>query len=62
MARLFACLLASVLAAPGQPSAAPKHFDVAAIKPNTDNDNRFMLRRPVGGAFRATGVTLRMLI
>ena len=38
-------------------------FDVATIKPNSEKDNRFMMPGgPQGGTYRATGVTLKMLI
>ena len=53
---LFAVAISSLVA------QSKKVFDVASIKPNTANDNRFMLRRPENGSFRATGVTLKMLI
>ncbi|HYL36544.1 MAG TPA: TIGR03435 family protein [Bryobacteraceae bacterium] len=62
MVRPIACLVISVTGALAQPAAAPKRFDVASIKPNSDNDNRFMLRYPTGGTFRATGVTLKTLL
>jgi bla regulator protein blaR1 len=40
-----------------------KEFDVATIKPNAEKDNRFMMPAgPQGGTYRATGVTLKMLI
>ena len=40
-----------------------KEFDVATIKPNAEKDNRFMMPGgPQGGTYRATGVTLKMLI
>lgn len=38
-------------------------FDVATIKPNSEKDNRFIMPGgPQGGTYRATGVTLKMLI
>jgi len=43
--------------------AQSKKFDVASIKPNAEKDNRFMMPGgPQGGTYRATGVTLKMLI
>ena len=43
--------------------AQSKKFDVATIKPNAEKDNRFMMPGgPQGGTYRATGVTLKMLI
>jgi len=45
-----------------QAQAIPTKFDVATIKPNTDNDNRFAYRGLPGGALSATGVPLKMLI
>jgi uncharacterized protein (TIGR03435 family) len=41
---------------------ASREFEIATIKPNSEKDNRFMLRYPQGGTFTATGVTLKMLI
>lgn len=45
-----------------QPQTAPTRFDVATIKPNAANDNRFALRGLPGGALSATGVPLKMLL
>ncbi|HTS48220.1 MAG TPA: TIGR03435 family protein [Bryobacteraceae bacterium] len=42
--------------------AQTKKFDVASIKASPKDDNRFMLGLPRGGTFRATGVTVKMLI
>ena len=41
---------------------AQKTFEVATIKPNAENDHRFMFRILPGGGFSATGANLRMLI
>ena len=44
----------------GQPK---KEFDVASIKPTADKTNQFMMPGgPQGGTYRATGITLKMLI
>lgn len=45
-----------------QAQALPTKFDVATIKPNATNDDRFALRGLPGGGLSATGVTLKMLI
>jgi uncharacterized protein (TIGR03435 family) len=45
-----------------QTQTVPTKFDVATIKPNTDNDNRFAYRGLPGGTLSATGVPLKMLI
>src|SRR5262245_25738019 len=39
-----------------------KRFDVATVKPNADNDNRFSMGPQPGGKFRALGVTFKMLL
>jgi len=39
-----------------------KSFDVATIKPNSQNDQRVMLRIQPGGVFSATGIPVRVLI
>jgi uncharacterized protein (TIGR03435 family) len=43
-------------------ASAQQTFDVASIKPNAANDHRVMIRMMPGGAFSATGVTLKLLI
>jgi uncharacterized protein (TIGR03435 family) len=48
--------------ASAQPQAVPTIFDVATLKPNGDDDNRFALRPLPGGELSATGVPLKMLI
>ena len=58
--RLF--LSAAAISALGQAQSLPKEFDVATIKPNASNDNRFMIRPLPGGGLTITGVPLRMLI
>ena len=45
-----------------QAQTLPTKFDVATIKPNATNDDRFALRGLPGGGLSATGVTLKMLI
>ena len=42
--------------------ALAQSFDVAAIKLNTSNDNRVMTQLHPGGRFKATGMSLRMLM
>jgi uncharacterized protein (TIGR03435 family) len=54
---ILTVLLASLAVA--QPS---KQFDVATIKPYAAGDGNFMIRPLPGGAFRAVGVTLKMLM
>ena len=39
-----------------------KEFDVATVKANAANDNRFMIRPLPGGGLKITGVPLKMLI
>ena len=57
LAILFAVAICCVFA------QAKSEFEVATIKPNTEKDNRFMMPGgPRGGTYRATGVTLKMLI
>ncbi|HYL39521.1 MAG TPA: TIGR03435 family protein [Bryobacteraceae bacterium] len=54
---LLSFTLVCVLAQP------KKGFEVATIKPNAEKDNRFMMPGgPQGGTYKATGVTLKMLI
>jgi uncharacterized protein (TIGR03435 family) len=55
---LLAILLATSLAE----AQSPKQFDVATIKQYGTHDGNFMIRRMPGGAFRAVGVTLKMLM
>jgi uncharacterized protein (TIGR03435 family) len=45
-----------------QTQTLPKEFDVATVKANAANDNRFMIRPLPGGGLTITGVPLRMLI
>jgi bla regulator protein blaR1 len=45
-----------------QVQTLPTKFDVATIKPNATNDDRFALIGLPGGGLSATGVTLKMLI
>jgi len=54
--KLLACSILILGVARGQ------QFDVATIKPNTENDNRMMMRPLPGGGFTASGVTLKQLI
>lgn len=51
-----------VLLLAGTTAYAQKSFDVATIKPNSENDHRIMLRVQPGGRFTATGVTVKLLI
>ena len=55
-------LLLTALACYGQSGAAPAKYDVASIKPNTDNDSRFAFRIEPGGSLSATGITLQRLM
>jgi uncharacterized protein (TIGR03435 family) len=48
--------------ASAQTQAVPTKFDVATIKPNAEDDNRFALRPLPGGGLSAIGVPLKMLI
>jgi bla regulator protein blaR1 len=46
-----------------QSTAKTPRFDVATIKPTSDKTNQFMMPGgPHGGLYRATGVTLKMLM
>src|SRR5260370_6505371 len=56
-------LAAAANGALAQSRTIPKVFDVATIKPNADNDNRFMFREGRGtGSLAAVGVTLKFLV
>jgi uncharacterized protein (TIGR03435 family) len=46
----------------GQDHAAPLTFEVASIKPSSADDHRTAIQFQPGGGFRASGVTLKMLI
>ena len=57
--------LALFFALLGAPLCAEQktQFDVATVKPTSDKTNQFMMPGgPQGGTYRATGVTLKMLI
>jgi bla regulator protein BlaR1 len=65
MSKLIALSLllsAGVISALAKAQSLPKEFDVATIKPNSANDNRFMIRPLLGGGLTITGVPLKMLI
>lgn len=51
---------AAAIGALAQSPTGPKQYDVAAIKPNRDNDNRWRFHG--GPSLTATGVTLKFLI
>ena len=57
-------LSAAVVAVLGraQTQTFPKEFEVATVKANAANDNRFMIRPLPGGGLTITGVPLKMLI
>ena len=55
-------LSAAFMTSLSQTQTLPKEFDVATIKPNAANDNRFMIRPLPGGGLTITGVPLKMLI
>ena len=55
-------LSAAVATTLSQAQTLPKEFDVATIKPNAANDNRFMIRPLPGGGLTISGVPLKMLI
>jgi uncharacterized protein (TIGR03435 family) len=55
-------LSAAVITALGPTQTVPKEFDVATVKANAANDNRFMIRPLPGGGLMITGVPLKMLI
>jgi uncharacterized protein (TIGR03435 family) len=55
-------LSAAVTTTLSQAQTLPKKFDVATIKPNAANDNRFMIRPLPGGGLTISGVPLKMLI
>jgi uncharacterized protein (TIGR03435 family) len=53
-------LAAAITGAPAQSPTVPKQYDIVAIKPNRDNDNRWRFHG--GPNLTATGVTLKFLI
>jgi bla regulator protein blaR1 len=55
-------LLMTTLAGYGQPGLEPPKYEVASIKPNTDNDFRFAFRIQPDGSLAATGITLKRLM
>jgi len=58
-------LVLLVLTAAGifaQPASAPLKFDVASIKPSSSDDHRVAIMFQLGGGFRASGATLKMLL
>ena len=55
-------LLMITLAGYGQPGLGPPKYEVASIKPNTDNDFRFEFRIEPSGPLAATGITLKRLM
>ena len=55
-------LLMTILVGYGQPGREPPKYEVASIKPNTDNDSRFAFRIQPGGSLTATGITLKRLM
>jgi uncharacterized protein (TIGR03435 family) len=58
--RLF--LSTSLISVLGRTQTLPLKFDVATVKANAANDNRFMIRPLPGGGLTITGVPLKMLI
>lgn len=52
----------TALAGYGQSAAEPPRYEVASIKPNTDDDLRFTFRIEPDGTVAATGITLRRLM
>ena len=65
MSRFFArrlVLSAAVIATLCQTQTLPKEFEVATVKANAANDNRFMIRPLPGGGLTITGVPLKMLM
>jgi uncharacterized protein (TIGR03435 family) len=55
-------LLMTTLASYGQRGTEPPEYEVASIKPNTDNDFRYAFRIEPDGALAATGITLKRLM
>jgi len=62
MPRFITAALLLALTSGSVVAQSSKEFEIVTIKPNSEKDNRFMLRYPQGGAFTATGVTLKMLV
>jgi len=62
LAKTSLMLGTAVIAALSQSPPSPKEFDVATIKPNSANDNRFMIHPLPGGGLSISGVPLKMLI
>jgi uncharacterized protein (TIGR03435 family) len=55
-------LLTTILVGYGQPGREPPKYEVASIKPNTDNDSRFAFRIQPEGSLTATGITLKRIM
>ena len=55
-------LLTTTLAGYGQSGVEPPKYEIASIKPNTDNDFRFAFRIEPSGRLDATGITLKRLM
>jgi uncharacterized protein (TIGR03435 family) len=55
-------LLMTTLVGYGQSGVEPPKYEVASIKPNTDNDFRFAFRIEPSGPLAATGITLKRLM
>ena len=55
-------LLMTTLVGYGQSGVEPPKYEVASIKPNTDNDFRFAFRIEPSGRLAATGITLKRLM
>ena len=55
-------LLMTALVSYGQSDVEPPKYEVATIKPNTDNDFRFAFRIDPRGPLSATGITLKRLM
>ena len=55
-------LLMTTLASYGQSGLEPPRYEVASIKPNTDNDFRFVFRIEPNGPLAASGITLKRLM
>ena len=59
MCRMFLLVCISLVCLRG---ADTPSFDVASIHPHDPDDNRFLIRPPVGGQFTATGGTAKLIV
>src|SRR4249919_838527 len=54
--------IAAIIVVPMVTAQTPSQFEVVSIKPNASDDHRVSLYIAPGGAFKATGATVKILI